>query len=190
MVFQRRNPGLLHYLLERKLRQAKEVMRAWAATGIHGVFVEEVFTGADSISPDNYDNFVFAYNQPYFQYMRSLGLLPIHYVCGDVIPRLKRMVECDIAAVAVEESKKIFHNDIAEVVDQVAGLHAVFGNIDTIQFGLHSTPEKMVAEVERQAGIGIHANGFIVSTGSPFPLETNPAMIDTLVTAAHSLDAA
>lgn len=186
MVIQRRNPDLLQYLLERRLMQSKEVMEAWAATGIHGVYVEEVFSAADTISPQSYERFVYAYNQPYFQHMRSMGLLPIHYVCGDVIPRLEYIVQYDIAAVAVEESKKKFRIELAEVVERVAGRTAVFGNIDAVRFGIHATPEEMSAEVERQAGIGAQAGGFIVSTGSPFPLETNPRMVDTLVTAAHS----
>ena len=187
MVFQRRNPDLLQNLLERRLMQSKEVMAAWAASGIHGVYVEEVFSGADIISPQSYEQFVFAYNQPYFQHMRSLGLLPIHYVCGDVLPRLEYMVQYDITAVAVEESKKGFRIDLAEVVERVAGRKAVFGNIDAVRFGIHATPEEMSAEVRRQAGIGAQARGFIVSTGSPFPLETNPRMVETLVTAAHSI---
>jgi hypothetical protein len=186
MKAQHSQPDLFHHLLKRRLAQTKEVTEAWAETGIHGVYVEEVFSGADTISPRNYDNFVFTYNQPYFQHMRTLGLLPIHYVCGDVIPRLERMVEYDIAAIAVEESKKKFHIEIAEVVERVAGRTAVFGNIDSIQFGIHATPEEMAAEVNRQAGIGAQAKGFIVSTGSPFPLETNPRLIDTLVATAHS----
>jgi uroporphyrinogen-III decarboxylase len=186
MLIQHDRPDLFHHLLQRKLAQTQEVMGAWAAAGVHGVYVEEVFTGADMISTHNYDKFVFAYNQPYFQRMRALGLLPIHYVCGDVIPRLERMVEYDIAAVAVEESKKNFHIAIAEVIERVAGRAAVFGNIDAVRFGIHATAEEMSAEVERQAGIGEKALGFIVSTGSPFPLDTNPRLIDTLVAAAHS----
>jgi uroporphyrinogen-III decarboxylase len=161
-------------------------MAAWAATGIHGVYVEEVFSGADIISPQSYEQFVFAYNQPYFQHMRSLGLLPIHYVCGDVLPCLEYMVQYDIAAVAVEESKKGFRIEIADVIERVAGRKAVFGNIDAVRFGIHATPEEMSAEVRRQAGIGEQARGFIASTGSPFPLETDPHMVDALVTAAHS----
>jgi hypothetical protein len=187
MVFQRRNPDLLHSLLQRKLLQSREVTAAWAATGIHGVYVEEVFSGVDAISPQSYHKFVFTYNQPYFQHMRASGLLPIHYVCGDVIPRLEYMVECDIAAVAVEESKKNFRIELAEVIERVAGRKAVFGNIDAVRFGIHATEQEMATEVRRQAGIGAQARGFILSTGSPFPLETEPSMIDTLVTAAHSI---
>jgi uroporphyrinogen-III decarboxylase len=174
-------------MLQRQLAQTQEVMAALAAVGLHGVYVEEVFTSADLISPRAYDEFVFAYNQPFFRYMRNVGLLPIHYACGDILPRLESMIECDVAAVAVEESKKNFRIEIEEVVERVAGRAAVFGNIDAVKFGLGATMDEMAAEVKRQARIGARANGFVVSTGSPFPLDTNPRLIDALVSTAHSL---
>jgi hypothetical protein len=187
MTIQIDRPELLQYLLQRKLEQSKEVMAAWAGTGVHAVYVEEVFTGADIISPRSYDRFVFAYNQPYFQHMRGLGLLPIHYVCGDTVPRLERIVQYDIAALGLEESKKAFTIEIEEVVERVAGRLAVFGNLDAVRFGLHATREEMAEEVQRQARVGARARGFVVSTGSPFPLDTNPRLVDTLVATAHSL---
>jgi hypothetical protein len=187
MLIQHDRPAVLHHLLARKLAQTQEVMRAWAAVGIHGVFVEECFTGADLISPRSYQEFVFDYDVPYFRTMRALGLLPILYVCGDVIPRIDSMVQLDIAAVAVEESKKSFSIEIEDVVERVDGRAAVFGNIDAVRFGIQATMDEMAAEVRRQAGIGARANGFVVGTGSPFPLDTNPRQIDTLVETAHSL---
>lgn len=186
MLIQHDRPALFHHLLQRKLAQTQQVMRAWAAVGVHGVFVEEVFTGADIISPKSYDEFVFSYNQPYFRHLSSLGLLPIHYVCGDVVPRLDQIAQLDIAAIAVEESKKNFRVELKDVVDRVAGRAAVFGNIDTVWFGLHATTEEMAAEVRRQIGIGARAKGFVAGTGSPFPLDTHPHLIDALVTAAHA----
>ncbi len=187
MVIQHDQPALLHHLLARKLRQTQEVMAAWAKVGIHGVYVEEVFTGADTISPRSYDEFVFAYNQPYFRRMRELGLVPIHYVCGDVVPRLQRIAQLDVAAVAVEESKKSFRIELEEVVQRVAGRLAVFGNIDAVHYGLHASIDEMAAEVRRQVHLARQARGFIASTGSPFPLDTSPRVIDTLVASAHAL---
>jgi hypothetical protein len=180
-------PALLHKMLQRQLAQTQESMTALASVGLHGVYVQEIFTGADLISPRAYDEFVRDYNAPYFKHMRGLGLLPIHYVCGDVMPRLERMAGYDVAAIAVEESKKNFRIEIEEVVERVGNKVAVLGNIDAVRFGLHATADEMAAEVRRQAGIGARARGFVVSTGSPFQLDTNPRLVDTLVETAHSL---
>jgi len=187
MLIQHDRPALLHHVLRRYLARSKEYMGAWASVGIHGVYVEEVFTGADMISPDSYDEYVFPYNQALFSHLSSLGLLPIYYMCGDAVPRLDRITGLDVAAVAVEESKKNFRIEIEEVVDRVAGRVAVLGNIDAVRFGLNARLEDMAVEVRRQVRIGTKARGFVVSTGSPFPLDTNPRLIDTLVTTAHSL---
>jgi len=186
MVIQTRRPKLFHYILERQMEVTKKEIEVWAKVGIHGIYVEEVFTGGDIISPRAYDEFVFTYNRPYFEYMHGLGLKPIHYVCGDVIPRLDRIVEYDIAAVGVEESKKKFLIEIEEVVRKVAGRVAVLGNIDAVRFGQNASPEDMIAESKRQLQIGCGANGFMLSTGSPFPLDTNPRLIDTMIAAAHT----
>ncbi len=188
MLIQHDRPKLFHYLLERQLECTKRWMEAWAAAGLHGVYAEEVFTGADLISPRAYDEFVFAYNQPYFQHMRRLGLLAIHYVCGDTIPRLDRIAQLDIAAVGVEESKKKFKIEIEEVVRRVGGRVAVLGNIDAIRYGRNASLEDMAAEAKRQLGIGRQAKGFLLSTGSPFPLDTNPRLVDTMVATAHAFD--
>lgn len=187
MVIQHDRPELFHYLLQRELVQMQAIQEAWAKAGIHGVYVEETFTGADMISPRSYDEFVFAYNQPFFRHMSAQGLLPIHYVCGDTIPRLQRIKELDIAAVAVEESKKNFVIEIERVVEEVGDRLTVFGNVDAVRFGLHATQEEMALEVKRQARIGARARGFVVSTGSPLPLDSNPRQVDAMVTTAHAL---
>jgi hypothetical protein len=187
MLSQREQPELLHYILRRKLAQSREIIDAWGAIGVHGLFAEETFTGADMISPRSYDRFVFAYNEPYFSHCRQAGLLSIHYVCGDVGPRLPRLLELDIDAVAVEESKKGFQLFIEEIIERVNGRCAVFGNIDAVRFGLNAPLEAMAAETRRQAQAGAHAKGFVASTGSPFPHDTNPRLVDTLVSTAHAL---
>jgi hypothetical protein len=189
MLIQNQRPHILHALLERKLAQSKALIDAWAGVGLHGVFVEEVFSGADMISPENFDRFVLKYNRPYFAYMRSQGLRPIYYLCGDAIPRINQISQLDIVAVAVEESKKNFELRIEDVVAGVDGRKIVFGNIDAVQYGLHAGMDAMTAEVRRQAAAGRLARGFVVSTGSPFPLDTNPRLVDTLVETAHQIPA-
>jgi uroporphyrinogen-III decarboxylase len=46
--------------------------------------------------------------------------------------------------------------------------------------------DEMAAEAKRQLRVGREAKGFMLSTGSPFPLDTNPRLIDTLVATAHA----
>jgi hypothetical protein len=188
MTIEHDRPSLLHRMLERQLDQTQEMMVVLAVVGVHGVYVEEIFTGSDMISPRAYDEFVLQYNRPFFCRPSELGLLSIHYVGGDAVSRLESMVGCDGTATAVPEGKRNLVIAIKEVVDRVAGRAAVFGTIDAVRFGPGATMEEMAAEVCLQARIGTRAKGFVVSTGSPFPQDTNLRLIDTLVATAHQLE--
>ncbi len=44
------------------------------------------------------------------------------------------------------------------------------------------------AQPAQGIAIGARAKGFVVSTGSPFPLDTNPRLLDTLVATAKGKD--
>jgi uroporphyrinogen-III decarboxylase len=186
MLIQYDLPHLFHAILQRKVAQLKPLISAWAAVGVHGIFAEEVWTGADIISSQSYENFVFPYNQDVFRHASAAGLHTIHYVCGNVMPRLQRIAQLGVSAIAVEESKKGFCIEIEEVVKCIGEQCAVFGNIDAVQYGIQASDAALKAEVRRQARAGLGAKGFIASTGSPFPLDTNPRRIDTLVAAAHA----
>ena len=75
---------------------------------------------------------------------------------------------------------------IEEVVKMGGGKKCVFGNIDAPYFGLQASADQIRAEVERQVDAGRRARGFVISTGSPLPLETPLKNIDMMVAAAHS----
>jgi uroporphyrinogen-III decarboxylase len=99
---------------------------------------------------------------------------------------LGRIAELDVSAIAVEESKKGFRIDIEDVVRLAGERRVVFGNIDAVEYGVRAPADAIRAEVRRQVRAGARARGFVVSTGIPFPLDTNPRRIDALVAAAHA----
>lgn len=187
MLYQHDHPELFAYLLERLLLQQQERICAFAAIGLHGVYIQEVWTGADLISPRAYERWVQPSDRRFCESLRASGLASILYVCGDVMPRLDAMCAYDVDALAVEESKKGFQIEIDEVVRRIDGRRGVWGNIDAVHFGLEATPDEMAAEVRRQTRVGQAARGFVVSTGSPFPLHTPLAQIEALISTAHSI---
>ena len=63
MLIQHDQPKLFHTILERRLVCTQKIMEARAAVGIHAVYVEEVLTGAEMISPNAYEETIWAYNQ-------------------------------------------------------------------------------------------------------------------------------
>jgi uroporphyrinogen-III decarboxylase len=58
--------------------------------------------------------------------------------------------------------------------------------VDAPLYGVHASKEEIEAETLRQVEIGKKAKGFVVSTGSPYPLDSPTTNIDALIAAAHS----
>lgn len=180
------NPDNLRYFIERILEQRRPVLQGYADSGCDGIYAEEIFSGADIISPALYDTFVFPGNAEYFRFAETRGLLTTYYVCGNPLPLLERIGRLECAAVAVEEGKKNFEIPIERVVEALGQSKCIWGNIDAVAFGLHANPEQVRAEVLRQIEAGRKARGFIVSTGSPLPLHSPMKNVAALIETAHS----
>jgi len=180
------NPGLFHYLLQRQTATLLALARAYAEVGLHGVFIEECLTSADLISPRLYDEFVFPYDLVLLEEFRALRLPAIFYVCGDVLPRLPRLIELAPTALAVEESKKGFRIDLAEIAAAVGDRMALFGNLDATRIK-DWDDEELACQIEGQLKAARSARGFIVSVGSPFPLDTPRERVAAFIAAARRL---
>ena len=133
MVMMREKPELFAYLMERRGRQRMEMLKGLAAAGVQYLWLEECLSSADLISPRDYERFAFATAGPYIAEAKRLGLTVILYYCGDVIPRLPWLKRLGMDALAVEESKKGFSVDIADVIAAVGDTCCVFGNVDAVQ---------------------------------------------------------
>jgi hypothetical protein len=180
------NPDNLKYYMHRILQQREPILRGYARSGYNGIYAEEIFSGVDIISPDLFDEFVFPFNAEYFRITRELGLLTTYYVCGNPVPLIPRIMQMECDAVAFEESKKNFEIAIDEIVEAAGKEKCIFGNIDAAYYGLQAGVDEITAEVHRQIEAGLKAKGFVVSTGSPLPLESPLRNIDAMVAAAHS----
>jgi len=185
MVMMREKPELFAYLMERRGRQQMEMLKGLARAGVEYVWLEECLSSADLISPRDYERFAFATTGPTIAEAKRLGLTVILYYCGDVVPRLPWLVRLGMDALAVEESKKGFSVDIAEVIAAVGDACCVFGNVDAVQVMCEGSKETIRAEVDRQLRLGGRAKGFVLCQGSPFTLDTPPEKVDWFVQCAR-----
>jgi uroporphyrinogen-III decarboxylase len=178
------NPQLLHCLLQRQTAALVALARANAAIGVHGVFIEECLTSADVISPQVYDEFVYPYDLALLTELQALNLPTILYVCGDVSPRLPRLRLLAPTALAVEESKKGFRVDLAQVATAVGERMTIFGNLDATRIKEWDNAE-LARQIAGQVVAAQPARGFIASLGSPFPLDTPRERVAAFVAAAR-----
>lgn len=186
MVMPRLEPVLFHYLMQRQTDAALAKARSLAAAGVDCLFVEECLTSADMLSPEQYDELVLPYSRQLFAEVHRLGLPSVLYYCGDVMPRLERLVELGPSALAVEESKKGFTIDLAAVAAGVGKSMALFGNIDVCRFAAWSD-EELQRQLAQQQLAARPARAFIASIGSPFTPETPLERMSAFNAAAHRL---
>lgn len=187
MLMMMDRPKVFHHLLERRLEQYIEIIKGFARVGVHGAWVQDCLSSAELISPEQFDTFVFPTERDFIAEVKASGIIPMLYYCGHVMPRLPRLKESGAQVIAVEESKKDFIIEIEDVVKAVGDEMCIFGNIDTIAVVSEGNPAIIEKEVARQLAAGAKARSFVVGTGSPFPLETNPRHIDALVESARRL---
>ena len=83
------------------------------------------------------------------------------------------MLDTGADALALEESKKGFVIDIADVVERVNGRMTVLGNLDSVGILEQAGDEALRAEIARQIAAG-RRNGsrLIMSLGSPVTPDT------------------
>jgi uroporphyrinogen decarboxylase len=182
------NPDLFHYLLERQTLNLCARARAYAKLGVHGVFVEECMTSADLLSPRDYEEFVFPYSRTLLDEFRALGTPMIYYITGDIVPRLSRLIELAPDALGVEESKKGFRIDLAEIAASVGDRMAVLGNLDATRVKDWDDQE-LAHQIKQQVEAARPARGFIASMGSPFPLDTPRERVQAFIATAQILSA-
>jgi uroporphyrinogen-III decarboxylase len=188
LVMMREEPALFGYVMERRGRQRMEMLKGLARAGVQYVWMEECLSSADLISARDYERFAFATTGPYIAEAKRLGLTVILYYCGDVVSRLPWLKRLGMDALAVEESKKGFSVNIADVIAAMGDTCCVFGNVDAIRVLLEGTSEAIQVEVQRQLRLGQRARGFVVCQGSPFTLDTPPEKVGWFVQCARRFE--
>lgn len=160
------NPGLVRYACGRCLDYGIRSVREAAAAGASGVFIQDCFS--DMISPVDFKAFNLRYTIPLAEEIRSLGMKSIFYFCGNPAGKLGLLLDIGADALSLEESKKNFRTDIADVSEYVNGRCALLGNLDAIGVLQDGSDDRLRAEIKRQLAAGAkNKRRFIMSLGSP-----------------------
>jgi len=178
-------PRSVFNVMDKSLETTLAYAQAFKDAGGDGIRVEECLASADMISPQMYEQFVLPYEERLFTQLCRIGLKTILYFCGDVTPRLPALRQLPIDALMVEESKKNFTIDIAEVRAAVGAELCLLGNIDSYAVVQKGTDKELATQVARQIQVAGTNGAFIVGVGSPLPLDTPPEQVDKLVRYAH-----
>ena len=178
-------PELLDPLLQRLIERCLETVRAYAAAGIDGVWVEDCYSSADLISPEQWRRFALPHVERLIAETESLGLRAIHYYCGDIRDRLHDLVAVRPSALSLEESKKGFRIDLAQVAEVVRGRCALLGNLDAVGIVERADADALARALEAQAAVGRRWPRFAFSLGSPVTALTPMSRVQEYVRLAR-----
>ena len=166
------DPAGMHRLLERLTANSVERLRVHAEIGCHCVWLEDCMTSADLISLAQFREFALPGLRMLVDQTWRLGMLPIHYFCGDLDDRLEDLVSLGPAAIGWEESKKGMDLDLGRLAPRVPSDVALLGNLDAIDLLRRGSEAQLREEIARQFEIGAHHGRFVMSLGSPVTPET------------------
>ncbi len=171
-------------LLDRLYEGLLPRMAALAECGCHGYIGSETYCSSDLISPTMYRALVFPAQAQFYRAVARIGLAPICYFLGDVMPLLPDLRQLGAQGLMVEEPKKGFQADVVEIARRLEGAVCLFGNLDSIWCLLHGSTEDVRRETERQMEAS-RFGPFVMANGSPVAFDTPEANIRAMIAAAR-----
>ncbi len=166
MIMVATRPDLVKYACQRHLSRGVYSVRAAAALGAAGIWIEECMT--DMISPEAFASLCLPFTRSLVDEIRSAGLRSIYYFCGNPAGKWDLLLSAGADAISLEESKKAFVIDIEDVVEIVKGRCTVLGNLDAINLLPNASEQQLRAEISRQIAAGRRNDSrFVMSLGSP-----------------------
>jgi len=179
-------PALVHYAAQRFAEYSIGQVRAAARLGALGVWIEDCMM--DMISPQHYRTFNLPYLRQITDELHAVGMVGIHYFCGNPAGKWDLLIDTGADALALEESKKGFTIDIADVAERVNGRMVVLGNLDSVGILEQADDDTLRAEIARQIAAGRrNRSRFIMSLGSPVTPDTPLARVRHYCDLTHQL---
>jgi hypothetical protein len=169
-------PGLVAEACQRYLQCSVEAIHQAAALGARGIWIEDCLT--DMIHPRDFARLNLPYVRALVEEIRAYSMHSIHYFCGNPAGKLDLLLSSGADALSLEEGKKGFTIDIAQLAEAVDGRCALLGNLDAIHLLPNGSEAELRAEITRQSQAG-RRNGsrFVMSVGSPITPATTPERV-------------
>lgn len=173
-------PELVGYLVYRLYDALLPRMRALKEAGAHAYIGSETYCTRDIISGDLYRSLIFPAQKHFYTELKNMGLIPVTYFLGDVMPLLSDINKLGIQGLMVEESKKGFRLDPVEIRKKLSPEITLFGNLDSVYILQMGTKEQVEEETKRQLAASEYGS-FIMANGCPLSFDTPGENIRTMM---------
>jgi len=177
--------GLFRELLVRHTRAICAQIAPGKEAGADSVWFTSYYTGADTISPRDYEELVFPLEYEICAAARDAGLYVLDWFLGDLLPILEQVMALPLDALVLEQGRKGYVIDPVEIRRRVGPRFCLFG------FGFENDyctfdRQGLRGELERQLQ-GAGADGAFV-VGTPImPPNAQPRAVDYYFGEARTL---
>lgn len=179
------SPDFIDYICAKALEHNIVQIRALAAAGGDGIYIDDATATSDMVSVKHYERFSLPYVQAMVREIHRLGKKAILIYFGGIADRLEQIVASGADGLLMEASMKNYVNDIAEIAERIGRRMTLFGNVNPVGVLQDGSEAELEAEVRRQVAAGARARGFILSTGSPVTPGTPAARVRRFIALAH-----
>lgn len=157
-------PVKVKMILNHFTRLIKELAVEMCATGIDAIKISSPFAGAGFISPDNYKEFVFPYEEQIVKAIKDQGVHVYLHTCGAINDRLELMFDTGINGIECLDPAPLGNVELSDAVKRIGSKGFIKGNIDSVNSLLNGNHNEIYDDAKKRVEIGKQGKGFILST--------------------------
>ena len=159
-------PELVHAAARTHFLRPSSRDEAMKRSGIGIIYLFQMFGGGDLFGPRQFEEFVAPAVRQALDFYHDRGFRVVYYPMGNATPHLAPMRDLNWDGLSLEESRRDYVIDIAEVRRVMGPDRVLFGNVPTtlIETG---TRDELVREARRQIRAAAKHGNFILSCGTP-----------------------
>jgi hypothetical protein len=120
-------PDLFRAILERAAAHACATFAESKAAGADSTWFTCYFTGADAISPRDYEDIVWPFERDVCLEAKRQDLRVLDWYLGDLMPNLDAVLRLPIDALVLEQGRKNYAVDLGEIRRRVGPAFCLFG---------------------------------------------------------------
>jgi uroporphyrinogen-III decarboxylase len=158
-------------------------MEALKQMGADGYIGSETYCSADIMSPQLYRNIIFNAQRDFYNAIGEIGLIPITYFLGNIVPLIDDIKKLGVKGLMIEESKKNFKLDVSFIYDKLERAVCLFGNLDSVYIMQKGAREDVICETTRQIS-ACNKGAFVMSNGCPLSFFTPPENVSAMIETA------
>jgi len=161
---------------------------AWASqAGYVGGHMVDSYSGADTISPASYRDWVAPIHRQCAEMIHRQGLRADLYIPGNVMPILEHLAYQGWDALRIEDTCKDQEQDIGQARRVLGAEQCLFGNMSAYAL-LRGDWEEIGTRARYQHEAAGRNGPFVISNGSGIPDRTDPHIVDRWI--EHSCELA